>query len=846
MWKLALKSVWARKLRLLAVSVSVVLGVAFMSGTLVLSTTLSRTFDDVFSTAFKGVDAYVRGSQAFDQSFDSPQFSRPTVDAALVGRVAQVDGVRSARGSLQGYAQVVDRKGKVLGSQGAAFSGIWTSDQATNPFRLARGEAPASDDEVVLDYATANKAKYGPGDRITILTSTGPHEVRVSGTARFGTADSPGGATYVLLTEAAAQRLTGEAGKFDGIEVAAAPGVAQRALRDRIAKVLPPGTEVITGAQLTKETQDAIKSGLNVFNTILMVFAGISLFVGVLIIYNTFSILVAQRARESALLRAIGATRRQVARVVVVEAFVVGVCSGAVGLAAGVGLALGLKALLAAFGLDLPSSGLVVPGTAVMASFVVGVVATVASAWLPARRAGRIAPVAALRDTAIDRSGASKVRAALGALVLAAGVGAIFFGLFGDIAKPYIPVGAGAAVTFLGMIVLAPVLAVPVCRALGAPVARIAGVPGQLARENAVRNPKRTSSTAVALMVGVGLVGFMVILSSSVTASMDHLLKSSFSGDYVLRAPAGGLGIPMSVAGELRSQREVDGAAGIAFGPAQVDGKLMSIGGTEVVQLPKVIDADVQQGSLEALRRGDLGVQRTALEDHGWKLGQDLRLRFIDGSERAFRIGAVYKAGAFLPEVLMDSSTFATSFSERVDQLVMVEAAKGVSNDAAKAAVDRVASPYHLVVQDRTAFEEDLTSQVHKLLGLVVALLALAIVIALIGIAITLSLSVFERTHEIGLLRAVGMTRRQVRRSVRWEAVVIALYGTVLGLAVAVFFGVSLVQALKAGDQLTNLAVPVPTLVVVVVAAGCSGVLAALWPARRAARLDILRAISVE
>jgi putative ABC transport system permease protein len=846
MWKIAIKSVWARKFRLFAVSIAVLLGVAFMSGTLVLSATLSKTFDDVFSTAFKGVDAFVRGQEAFDGGLQASASQRPTVSASLVDDVKAVDGVRTARGSIQQYAAIVDKHGKPMGNQGSTFAGIWSSDASTDAFQLAQGSAPVNDDQIVIDYASAKKAGFKPGDRVEVLTGKGPHTFQLSGAARFGSADSPGGATYVLLTEHAAQLYTGEPGRFDGIEVAAKSGVSQEELRNRIAKVLPSGAEVITGKELTKETQNAIKTGLNIFNIILLTFAGIALFVGVLIIYNTFSILVAQRVRESALLRALGASRRQVARIVVAEAFVVGFFSGALGLLAGIGLAKGLEVLLDVLGVELPSSALVIPSSAVIASFVVGILATVVSAWLPARRAGKVAPVAALREVSVDRSGASKIRAVLGTLVLAAGVAAILYGLFADMAKPYILVGAGAAVTFLGMIILAPTLAVPVCRFLGLPLARFAGVPGQLARENAVRNPKRTSSTAVALMVGVGLVGFMVILTSSMKASIDDLMDKSFSGDFVLRASSGGTGFSPDLARSLQDRPEVGAVAGFAFGYAQLEGKVVGIEGTDAAAVPAVVDPDVRDGAFSSLTKGELGVSAKLADDHHWKVGDTLTARFARTGEQTLRIGAIYRSDTFLGNYLVDNTTYERNFEQYQDQFVMVQRAKGVTPSVAQAAVEQVAAPYHVVVQDRTGYKEDISKQIDQLLGIVIALLALAIVIALIGIAITLSLSVYERTHEIGLLRAVGMTRRQARRSVRWEAALIALFGTAMGLVVAVFFGVALVQALKSADFITVLAIPVPVLLIIVVVAATSGVLAALWPARRAARLNVLRAISVE
>ena len=480
-----------------------------MAGTLVLTATISKTFDGLFSEGYAGTDAYVRATSQIDTEFGSQQ---PRLDASIVDTIAHVDGVAAAEAKVSGYAQLVDASGKPVGDPGKGaptFGESWMSVAELNPYRIAAGHAPTAADEIVIDRHSAKTAGIDVGDVTTVLTKSGAQQFTVSGIATFDHADSMGGASAVLFDAPTAEALVAEPGKVDAIAVVAADGVSQDEVKNNIAKALPKGTEVLTGAEITAETQNNVKDGMAFFNTFLMVFAVIALFVGAFIIFNTFSIIVAQRQQEMALLRALGASNRQVTRSVLVEAATVGLISSGAGVLAGVGVAGLLKALLSAFGLDVPAGSVVVKLGTVVTCLLVGTIITVASALIPARRAGHIPPVAAMRAVAIDRAATSRRRVVVGSAILATGIGSMAAGLSGGTIAL---VGLGAAVIFIAVAVLAPVLARPVARVIGWPMARFGGVSGALGRENAIRTPKRTASTAAALMIGVALVGFIMRL----------------------------------------------------------------------------------------------------------------------------------------------------------------------------------------------------------------------------------------------------------------------------------------------------------------------------------------------
>ncbi len=844
------KGLLAHKLRLATTAIAVLIGVAFMAGTLVLTATIGSTFDGLYADINAGTDVVVRSAESVSigQGFGDV---RAAVDESILPTVQGVDGVRVAEGNVSGYAQFVGRDGKAVGNpnRGAPTLGFaWSQDEALNPLRLADGAPPSGPGQVVVDKATADKEGFAVGDQVTVLTATGARQFTVSGITRFGKVDSPLGATLAVFDTATAQQVLGLSGKYTDIAVAAAPGTSQQELAERVQAALSPSFEAVTGKALTAEQQSQTRDALGFFNTFLLVFAVIALFVGCFLIYNTFSIIVAQRSREMALLRAIGAGRRQVLGSVLIEAVVTGLVASVVGVVAGLGVAVVLRNLLAALGIDIPASGLTIEPNAVLVPIVVGMVITVLSAYFPARRASKVPPVAAMREVQVDESGRSVMRVVAGGLVLGLGIALLFVGLFARPDNAVAVVGGGAVLTFLGVAVLGPVIAAPMARAIGWPIQRLRGTTGELARENAARSPKRTSATAAALMIGVGLVSFILILWASATDSIRSTVDKGFVGDFVVQSNAGFQGgLPPEVAASLRDLPEVGTVAEVRVTAAEVDGTGTQVPGVDPQGFGTIADLEVRAGSLSDLSRpSTIAVYDQHAKDKGWQLGDTVTVVFPATGPQQLQIVATYHDQNIGGNYLIGLPTFEANTQVQLDNSVYLKLAPGVSAEQGRSAIESVTDTYpNAEVQDKTEFADSIVGQVTSLLMLVIVLLLLAVVIALIGIANTLALSIFERTHELGLLRAVGMTRAQLRSAVRWESVIIALLGTVLGLLIGLFFGWALVRALS--DQgFGGLSVPTGWLVVVVLVAFGAGVLAAVFPARRAARLDVLTAIATQ
>ncbi|HWC10434.1 MAG TPA: FtsX-like permease family protein [Acidimicrobiales bacterium] len=850
MFRVTLKGLAAHKFRLAATALAVMLGVAFMAGTLVLTDTIGKTFDDLFGDVFEGTDAVVRREAAFS-SPEGQGDQRGRVDASLVRTMAAVDGVAEADGTIQGYARLVDKEGEPVGDPGMGaptFGGNWSDSDDLNPFRIVDGRPPAADDEVVLDKKSADDAGYRVGETATVVVQGPPQRVEVVGIAKFGEADSPGGASFVLFTTPAAQRLVAEPGKFDAVSVVAEEGVSQREISERIARVVPPGVEVVTGEEITAESQSDIKEGLQFFNVFMLVFAVVALLVGSFIIFNTFSITVAQRTRENALLRAIGATRRQVLASVLVEALVVGVLASLIGLAVGVGVAVGLKALLAGFGIEIPAGGVVFLPRTVVICLVVGIGVTLLAALSPARRAGRIPPVAAMREMAGGSSGyGSKLRIGVGAGILALGVASLLGGLFGGGGSALPMVGLGVLLVFFGVSVLGRTIALPLSRVIGAPLPRLRGITGALARENAMRNPKRTAATASALMIGVGLVGFITILAASTRASINATIDKAFTGDFAIDSGTFGVGgLDPALADRINELSEVRVATGVRMGSAEIDGHVEELQGVDPATAFDILNVEPLQGAPSDLGANAIAVFEDVAKDGDLQVGDRLPVLFKDTGTKELTVAMIYGENQPVGDYLLGRAAYDANFADQFDSQIFIDTVDGVSAPAARAAIEGVTADFPGAdVRDRAGFKEDQTSFVNQLLGLVYAMLTLAIVIALLGIGNTLALSILERTRELGLMRAVGMTRSQLRSTVRWESVVIALQGTLLGLAVGVFFGWALVQALS-DEGINRLEIPFVNLAVVVVLAGLAGIVAAIPPARRAARLDVLSAIVTE
>jgi putative ABC transport system permease protein len=849
MLRVTIRGLLAHKLRLVTTAIAIVLGVAFMSGTLVLTATMQSTFDGLFADINAGTDVVVRSTDVVDSGFGDV---RGPVDESVLPTVRGVDGVRAAEGDVTGYAQFVGRDGKTVGNpnSGAPTLGFaWGDDEQLNPLNLAEGSAPSGPDQVVIDKGTADKEGFAVGDEVTVLTATGSHQFTVSGIAKFGEVDSPLGATLAVFELPTAQEVLGLSGKFSQILVAGDEGLSQQQLADQVQAALPNGTEAVTGATLIEEQQSSTRQLLSFFNTFLLTFAVIALFVGAFIIYNTFSIIVAQRTKEMALLRAIGAARRQVLASVMVEALLTGLVASAIGVAGGVVLAIGLRSAMAGLGIDIPADGLTLGASAIVTPIVVGVVITLASAFFPALKASRVPPIAAMREVALDESGRSVIRLVIGLAVLVLGLGTLALGLFGDTDQPFALVALGAAVIFLAVGILGPVIAGPLARVIGWPLPRVRGISGQIARENAMRNPRRTAATAAALTIGVGLVSFIMIAASSIGASIRSVVDESFAGDYIIVSTGGFQGgLPPTVAADVADLPEVAAAAALRQGIAEVNGSgtfLAAIGPS----FGEIADLGVQQGALADLQEpGTIAVLESTAEDEGWAIGDTVDVVYPDSGAQQLRIVATFEH----PELLNNSSfatgiaTFDANNQIQLDSLIYVDLADGVSMDQGRVALDSVTAGFpNAEVQDKDEFADSIVGQINQIVALIYLLLVVAVMIAVFGIINTLSLSIFERTRELGLLRAVGMTRAQMRSAVRWESVIIAVLGTVLGLVIGTVFGWSMIRALS-DEGLDTFAYPFGLIVLVVVFAFLAGVFAAILPARRASRLNVLQAITTD
>jgi putative ABC transport system permease protein len=848
--RLSMSSLRAHKRRFAGTFLAVFLGVAFLAGTLVMGDTLRAGFDTMFGNATGGTDAVVRSAEAITTPGESEGVREP-VDTDLVKSVEQVPGVAAAAPDIQGAGQLIGADGKPIGGQGPpTLAGNWIDDPELNPYRLAEGRAPKRSGEVVVNRGTADRGDLKIGDT-TVLRTPDPVEVTIVGLATFGGEDGMAQVTFTGMTQSDAEKyLTAGPGEASSIQVRAGPGVGQQELVDRLTPVLPRGVEAITGQESTEENTDMISSQfLAVFTTFLLVFSGVALLVATFSIHNTFAIVVAQRTRENALLRALGASRRQVTASTLTEASVVAVTASAAGLAGGIGIAAGLQALFPAIGFPFPEGDLVVSALSMALPLAVGIVVCLGSALLPAVRAGRTAPLAALRETAVDQSGASRVRAVIGGGLAALAVAVT---LTGVLVSPSIWLaGAGSVTALAAFVVLGPVASTTAVRVIGGPLDRLRGVTGSLARRNALRSPRRTAATASALMIGVAVVSLFTVFGASLKATMDQTVSRSFAGDVAVSTPsfgAGGSGLSPRLAGAVRQLPEVDTAVGLGRGVAEVDGKGRALTVTDPLALERTFDLGKVRGSLSDLGTDGIAITEKEAEKQGLTTGDKARLTFTDGAKDTLTVRAVYGQSELAGDYVITRAAWAPHRTQDSDTLVAVSFKDGVSTGAGKAAVEKVAARYgDPEVQTRAEYAQSSAGGIDMMLTLVYALLALAVLIALLGIANTLTLAIHERTRELGLLRAVGQTRSQLRAMVRWESVLVAAFGTVGGLALGAFLGWVLVEASDgASDSTFAFAMPPVQLAVVALVGVAAGALAGLRPARRAARLDVLRAIATE
>lgn len=840
-----LRRLATNRIRSAMTAVAVVLGIAFVSGTMVLTDTMRLGFDDLLADVNASTDLVVRGTSPFSSA--DAMTPRPRVDAGLVAKIERIEGVADADVVVRGFAQLVTSDGRPVEAAGmgaATLGANWITNSALNPFRLAEGSPPSADDEVVIDRGTAKRAGLGVGDAARAVTATGTRSVNVVGVATFGTADSPGGTAMVLFAPATADRLLGLTGVADSISVEVQPGVDVDELASRIGSVLPDGVEVLTGSDVTAESQDQAADGLASLGQFLLAFGVIGLFVGSFMIYNTFSILVAQRRRETALLRALGASRRQVLGSVLAEAALIGITASFVGLGLGVATARGLISLFRGLNLDLPNAGLVVAGSTVWTAIIIGSTVSIAAALIPARAAASVAPVAAMREVDVDRSGRDRRRSLCALAFTGVAAAALTAGVAGD--GGLAASGFGAALLVAAVVVGGPWLARPVVHGLGWPLHRAKGVTGHLARSNALRNPRRTSTTAAALMIGVALVVAVSVLASSMKASVATAIETSFTGDFVVTTDEM-TGATLD-AGSVESLRDVDTVAAVVPVRAtsiEVDDSMTRLTGVDPTALNAVIDLGVVDGSLEHLDSDGIALHTSLADAQRLVVGDTLTVTTADAGALDLVVGAVYSRADLLGDLVVSTALFDEHVG--VPGVVRALIALDAGADVAAAEVELrealVGQP-QAQLYDREGLQSAQAQGIDAMLNLVTVLLALAVIIAVLGIANTIALSVYERTAEIGLLRAIGAARRQIRAIIRWESVIIASFGAVTGTAVGLVCGWVFTHSMSGIVMTGRFDVPGDRVASVIVLAAIAGALAAIVPARRAARLDVLDAIA--
>ena len=833
----SVRNIRAHKVRLLLTLISVVLGTAFVAGSFVFTDTLKASFDNIFTNATKGIDAQVSPRHEYD----------PGVPTSLVSAIRTLPGVRAVEPTVQAPVALINTQGKRVDPGGApSLAGAWSpaGESLTTPPTFVSGSAPNAAGQVVINQGAAKKGHIATGDHIKVVTpNSGVVEATVSGIYRTRT--ETGGYIGVLFDQAQAVRLFTDGSHYTALDIAAQPGVSQQELTDRVAKLLPATLQAKTGTQVRDDATKGVTTALSFVNYILFAFGAIGLIVGTFIIYNTFTMLIAQRLRELALLRAIGASRKQIRRSVLLEASIVGVVGSAAGLAGGIGLAYALHAILDALNTGLPSGGLVLSVRTVLVSMLLGTGVTLISAYAPARRAAKTPPVEAMRAEFASTSAASlRRRTLIGSVIGAVGVLASIGGLTSSSA------GTGAALTGLGLLgactgamMLSPLLARWVINPLGSVVGRPFGSVGRLARTNAVRNPRRTAATAFALTLGLVLVSGIAVIGSSMKTSIGKLFDNNVKADYVLTTKVQ-VNVPAPAAAAAAKVNGVASITELHDLNVLVDG--VHERGTAVDgPLPSVFNIQMRQGSYD-LSGSHVVVSKTTAGDKGWHVGSTIVVSRPGVAQFSETVAGIYADNQLLGPYLANGDVYRSLVPQRQwsDFVALIKAAPGTDLATLRAGLQSATNDYYVVdVNTRDEFKGQLAAQVNGLLGLLYGLLGLAIVIAILGIINTLALSVVERRREIGMLRAVGMQRKQVRRTVYLESALIAVFGAALGLALGISYGSLFTHTLR-GQGLDHLSVPVGQATGFLVLAAVVGVLAALWPGVRAARTRPLEAIA--
>ncbi|MEV5772369.1 FtsX-like permease family protein [Streptomyces antimycoticus] len=847
MLRTALRNVLAHKARLLMTVLAVMLGVAFVAGTLVFTNTISDAYQKSSQKGFQGVDVAISPDKKDDDSAipgEAPRLSQQVLDKA-----AKVPGAASAYGVVNGYSALADKKGDLLGGGFSNRGGNYYpgADGKDARYTMTEGRAPKAAGEIALDSKTAERGKYKAGDSIRVSVDGPVRTEKVVGVFTTDDGNVAAGGTLALYDTVTAQKLFAKPGQFDEIDVKAAAGTSQATLKSALDKVLPEQAKATTGKKLAKDQAKAIEEGMSSMQTAMLVFAGIALFVGIFIIVNTFSMLVAQRTRELALMRAVGATRRQVTRSVLMEATFVGAVAAVVGLAAGVGIGALLRSVLNSTGASVPDGPLIVAPTTVLVSVLVGVVVTVLSAWLPGRRAAKIPPVAAMNSVhAAPTTRGLVVRNTIGSLFAAAGVALVVSGAGMGGSDGQGPMAFGAAVLVIGVFILTPLLSRPMIAA-ASPVLRIFGMPGKLARQNAVRNPRRTAATASALMVGLTLITGMTVIAGSMQKGINNMAADGLKSDYVVSM--GGDGVrPLSpeVSKSLAKVPEVTAISPLRSSPARVAGDTETLMGVDPKAIKELVNVDFTEGSFGALGGTKVLVDDKIADENHWKVGSAFPVTYEDGSKGRLTVGGVYEGNQMVNGVMLDSATVSPHMTTVADFQVMLKTKGGATQDTQDLLKKTLGDNPAIKIQNKQDLSDEIAKAFTLMLNMLYGLLGMAVIVAVLGVINTLAMSVFERSKEIGMLRAIGLDRPGIKRMVRLESLVISLFGGVLGVGLGVFFGWAAGELIAAELPTYELVLPWARMSLFLLMAALVGVIAALWPARRASKLNMLMAIKAE
>jgi putative ABC transport system permease protein len=851
---LALRGLAARKLRAFLTALAIFFGVAMVAGTLILTDTINGEFDSIFASANERTDVTVKPTETVE---DSRGAEPPPFSEDLLSKTKQVDGVDDAAGTIFDYSiAILGDDGKRIGPTGPPHIAASVVPERFTPWTYTEGHPPRGPNDVVFDNITAKEEKYELGDRVRVAGPGGVKAYKMVGIGEFGGGTELGGASIAQFTLDQAQRLTDKEGKFDEILTAAKPGVSPEELKQRVDQALPPDVTVRTGRETADAESQDIKDGFAFFSTALLVFAGIALFVGTFLIFNTFSITVSQRTQEFGMLRTLGASGRQVLASVLMEALLIGLLASVVGLAGGFGFVLLITGLFEALGFSLPTSNLVFSGKTVIIALVVGVVATTLASFVPALRATRVTPLEALRDPGLVREarGASRRRTIIGGALLTLGVLAIGVGLFGtdSTSASFQLFGPGLILLFVGVAMLSNRMIRPIASLVGWPLERIRGVTGRLARENTLRNPSRTTTTAAALMIGVALVTFVATFASAISKSVDQAIDDSFAADLFLVNTDGFSRIPGGVGEAVQHVEGVETVSPVASADARIDGV-----GKQVVNaidpqtIGKVAHFEWKEGSdatLQQLGANGVIAESDWAKDNDVGIGDLVTVTTPTGLRPTYTVRGTARdePGLFVESIAVPINTFASDFGIDQDDAIFVAFASGANTDAARAGVDRVLARDFPNVESRSQeqLKQDQRDQINQLVILIYALLALSIIISLFGVVNTLILTIHERTRELGMLRAIGTSKAQVRQMIRYESVITAMIGAIIGSVIGLVLAIVAVKALE--DEGLVLSIPVPLLVIMLILAGVAGVAAAIAPARRASRLNVIEALQYE